>query len=70
MPSQQTEAQERALVERLRSSLRGEVIDRSHPGYDEARAVWNGLIERRPSVIARCAGTADVVEAVAAATRR
>lgn len=67
MPSEQTEAHERALVERLRSSLRGEVIDRSHPGYDEARAVWNGLIERRPSVIARCAGTADVVEAVAAA---
>lgn len=67
MPSEQTEARERALAERLRSSLRGEVIDRSHPGYDEARAVWNGLIDRRPAVIARCAGTADVVEVVAAA---
>jgi FAD/FMN-containing dehydrogenase len=67
MPSEQTAAHERVLTERLRSSLRGEVIDRSHPGYDEARAVWNGLIDRRPAVIARCAGTADVVEAVAAA---
>ncbi|MFF7369042.1 FAD-binding oxidoreductase [Streptomyces tricolor] len=67
MPSEQAEAGERALAERLRSSLRGEVIDRGHPGYDEARAVWNGLIDRRPAVIARCAGTADVVEAVTAA---
>ncbi|CUW25401.1 FAD-binding oxidoreductase [Streptomyces reticuli] len=66
MPSEQAAAGERALAERLRSSLRGEVIDRGHPGYDEARAVWNGLIDRRPAVIARCAGTADVVEAVAA----
>ncbi|AKN75666.1 FAD-linked oxidase [Streptomyces sp. PBH53] len=55
------------MAERLRSSLRGEVIDRGHPGYDEARAVWNGLIDRRPAVIARCAGTADVVEAVTVA---
>jgi FAD/FMN-containing dehydrogenase len=67
MPSEQTAAHERVLTERLRSSLRGEVIDRRHPGYDEARAVWHGLIDRRPAVIARCAGTADVVEAVAAA---
>ncbi|MFF4981319.1 FAD-binding oxidoreductase [Streptomyces sp. NPDC001046] len=43
------------------------MIDRAHPGYDEARAVWNGLIDRRPAVVARCSGTADVVEAVAAA---
>ncbi|MFK4152718.1 FAD-binding oxidoreductase [Streptomyces fungicidicus] len=58
---------ERALVDQLRSSLQGEVIDRGHPGYDAARAVWNGLIDRRPAVIAKCAGTADVVEAVRAA---
>jgi FAD/FMN-containing dehydrogenase len=55
---------ERAVVEALRTSLRGGVIDRADSGYDEARRVWNGLIDRRPAVIARCEGTADVVEAV------
>ncbi|TWF75886.1 FAD/FMN-containing dehydrogenase [Pseudonocardia hierapolitana] len=55
---------ERAVVEALRTSVRGAVVDRSDPGYDEARRVWNGLIDRRPGVIARCGGTADVVEAV------
>jgi hypothetical protein len=44
--------------------VRGAVLDRGHPGYDEARRVWNGLIDRRPAVIARCGDTADVVEAV------
>jgi FAD/FMN-containing dehydrogenase len=55
---------ERALVTALRSSLRGAVIDREHPGYDAARRVWNGLIDRHPAVMARCADTADVVETV------
>ncbi|GAB3169228.1 hypothetical protein [Streptomyces incanus] len=40
------------------------MIDRGHPDCDEARTVWNGLIDRRPALIARCAGTADVVETV------
>jgi FAD/FMN-containing dehydrogenase len=53
-----------AIVADLRSAMRGEVIDREHPHYDRARKVWNGLIDRYPEVIARCAGTADVVEAV------
>ncbi len=57
-------AAEEAVVEALRVALRGHVIDRRHAAYDEARRVWNGLIDRRPAVIARCAGTADVVEAV------
>ncbi|OXM48499.1 FAD-binding oxidoreductase [Amycolatopsis alba] len=42
----------------------GTIIDRHHPGYDRARGVWNGLIDRRPAVIARCSSVADVVEAV------
>ena len=57
-------AGERAIAERLRSTMHGRVIDRGHPAYDEARSVWNGLIDRHPAVIAQCAGTADVVEAV------
>lgn len=59
-----TAGAERAMVAGLGATLRGEVIDRAHPEYDEARRVWNGLIDRYPAVIARCAGTADVVEAV------
>ena len=55
---------EQPMAEALRRALRGEVIDRGHPAYDQARRVWNGLIDRHPAVIGRCAGTADVVEAV------
>jgi FAD/FMN-containing dehydrogenase len=42
----------------------GELIQPGDPGYDERRAVWNGLIDRRPALIARCAGAADVQAAV------
>ncbi|WP_109509284.1 FAD-binding oxidoreductase [Nocardioides speluncae] len=44
--------------------FRGDVIGPQHPGYDGARAVWNGSVDRRPRVIARCRGTADVAAAV------
>ncbi len=48
----------------LRSSLRGKLIGPADADYDEARAVWNGMIDKRPALIARCAGVADVVAAV------
>jgi len=51
-------------IEQLRNAIVGEVIVPGDPGYDEARRVWNGIIDRRPAVIARCAGLADVVEVV------
>jgi FAD/FMN-containing dehydrogenase len=44
--------------------FRGPVIAPGDEGYDQARAVWNGAIDRRPAVIARCLGTSDVVAAV------
>jgi FAD/FMN-containing dehydrogenase len=44
--------------------FRGAVITPQHHGYDRARAVWNGTVDRRPRVIARCGGTADVAAAV------
>lgn len=62
-------AAEAALTDALRGAMRGEVVDRRSPGYDGARRVWNGLVDRRPAVIARCADVADVVEAVRAARR-
>jgi FAD/FMN-containing dehydrogenase len=44
--------------------FRGRLISADHADYDVARAVWNGAIDRRPRLIARCTGTADVVAAV------
>ena len=57
-------------LERLRDSLRGPVIDPDEEGYDAARAIWNGAIDRRPACIARCTGVADVVAAVRFARER
>jgi FAD/FMN-containing dehydrogenase len=48
----------------LRERLRGEVLGPGDAGYDEARALWNGAIDRRPGLIARCQGAADVAAAV------
>ena len=44
--------------------FRGRLISAGHTDYDMARAVWNGAIDRRPHLIARCIGTADVIGAV------
>src|SRR5262249_61495392 len=48
----------------------GEVIAAGHDRYDDARAVWNGTVDRRPRLIARCRGTADVAAAVRFARHR
>ena len=44
-------------IEKFKASLRGELIQRSDERYDEARKLWNGMFDRRPTLIARCAGT-------------
>jgi FAD/FMN-containing dehydrogenase len=49
----------------LRTRFRGEVVARDEPGFDEARALWNGLVDKRPTLILRAADTADVQAAVA-----
>ncbi len=51
-------------TERLRLSLDGELIEPGEAGYEEHRRVWNGMIDRRPALIARCASVADVVNTV------
>ena len=51
-------------VEQLSGSLRGQLIQPSDPDYEEARRVYNGMIDRRPRLVARCADAADVIAAV------
>jgi hypothetical protein len=48
----------------LRARFRGALLRPEEEGYEEARRVWNGAIDRHPALIARCAGADDVVEAV------
>jgi FAD/FMN-containing dehydrogenase len=51
-------------VEALAATLRGPLIQPGDPGYDAARTVWNARIDRRPALIVRCAGAADVIAGV------
>ncbi|HEX2280493.1 MAG TPA: FAD-binding oxidoreductase [Thermomicrobiales bacterium] len=53
-----------ATVEAFIASIHGPVIQPGDAGYDDARAVQNGLIDRRPAFIVRCSGPADVIQAV------
>src|SRR6266566_1371626 len=48
----------------FQEGLRGQVLRPGDPSYDDARALWNGLIDRRPALIVQCSGAADVVDAV------
>jgi FAD/FMN-containing dehydrogenase len=53
-----------AAIRDLRASLRGPLLQPADPGYDTARKIDNAMIDRRPALIARCAGVADVLGAV------
>ena len=48
----------------LRDRLRGQLMCPGEDGYDSARQVWNAMIDRRPALIARCAGVADVIASI------
>jgi hypothetical protein len=53
-----------AAVEQLSAGFGGQLVQAGDPGYDDARAVWNGMIDCRPALVARCASADDVVAAV------
>ena len=53
-----------SAIQKFKDSLRGQFLLPSDPGYDIARAIPNAMIDRRPAVIVRCAGAADVVASV------
>jgi len=55
---------EDAVVQKFAESLRGRLVRPGDDGYDAARKVWNGMINRQPALIARCAGPADIIAAV------
>ncbi|MGE0702107.1 MAG: FAD-binding oxidoreductase [Hyphomicrobiaceae bacterium] len=52
------------VTEALAGQLRGTMLTAAEPGYDEARTIWNAMIDRRPGLIVRCAGASDVLSAV------
>ena len=58
-----------ALAKELGRSLTGDVLTADDAGYDEARTIWNAMVDKKPALIARCASTADVVASVNVARR-
>jgi FAD/FMN-containing dehydrogenase len=59
-----------AEIATLRSQLRGKLLLANDEGYDAARRVWNGNVDRRPSLVVQCISSADVQQAVRFATKR
>jgi FAD/FMN-containing dehydrogenase len=53
-----------STVQAYRAALRGDLLRPGDHSYDAARVVWNGMIDRRPALIARCRGAADVIASV------
>src|SRR5688572_7636771 len=53
-----------STIQDFHARLRGTLLRPGEAGYDDARKIWNGMIDRKPALIARCAGVADVSHAV------
>ena len=60
----ETKMLQRDLVDRFRDSLGGGLVTPGNDGYDSARRVWNGMIDRKPAMIVQCADATDVTAAV------
>lgn len=59
-----------AELQALGAALRGDLVRPNEAGYDQARSVWNAMIDRRPALVARCLGAGDVIAAVDFARER
>ena len=55
---------ENAAIEEFKAGLRGQLVLPGDQDYDDARTVWNAMIDRRPALIVRCAGVSDVINSV------
>ena len=53
-----------AIIQQLKETIRGEVLREGDNTYDDVRVIHNGMIDKRPAVIVRCTGTADVIDSV------
>jgi len=54
-----------SAIEELKTAIRGQLMLPDDAGFDEARSIWNAMIDRRPAMILRCAGVADVRRGIA-----
>ncbi|HEX9268589.1 MAG TPA: FAD-binding oxidoreductase [Candidatus Limnocylindria bacterium] len=61
---------DRTTIAELRPRLRGPLLVAGDPGYDDARSIWNAMIDRRPGAIARCLGVADILASIRFARER
>ena len=64
MAATDTHGIDHAAVERLAANFQGRLVRPDDADYDQVRQIWNGHIQRRPALVARCTGVADVVAAV------
>jgi FAD/FMN-containing dehydrogenase len=55
---------DQAHIEAFKADFKGQIVVPGDQAYDDARRIWNANIDKRPAIIARCTGTADVVQAV------
>ncbi|HSE42543.1 MAG TPA: FAD-binding oxidoreductase [Acidobacteriota bacterium] len=62
--SGQEKTLDKSTIEQLQTQLRGEIILSDHEAYEKVRTLWNAMADKRPSVIAQCAGTADVIHCI------
>ena len=53
-----------AIVDEFKSNFRGQVLCADDQDYDDVRIIWNGMHDKKPALIVRCTGVADVIDAV------